>query len=182
MKHVNRIKSSVANLTTILNDFLSLSRLEEGHVAIDPITFSIKELVIEVIDELSDILKENQTIKYSGVEDQVLVFLDKSLIRNIMINLVSNAIKYSNENQEIDIVAKIENEVLTLIIHDRGIGIPEEDQAYLFRRFFRAHNATNIPGTGLGLNIVKKYLDLLCGRIEFVSNQNGTIFTVQVPL
>ena len=58
----------------------------------------------------------------------------------------------------------------------------EEDQEYLFSRFFRAHNATNIPGTGLGLNIVKKYLDLLRGRIEFISNQDGTIFTVQVPL
>jgi two-component system, LuxR family, sensor kinase FixL len=182
MKHVNRIKSSVSNLTTILNDFLSLSRLEEGRVSIDPIEFSMVELTTEVIDELSGILKEKQIINYAVVNDPQKVFLDKSLIRNIVINLVSNAIKYSNENQEIDITTKIENEVLTLTIQDRGIGIPEEDQEHLFSRFFRAHNATNIAGTGLGLNIVKKYLDLLRGRIEFISNQNGTIFTVQVPL
>ena len=182
IKHVNRIKSSVNNLTSILNDFLSLSRLEEGHVLNDPIEFSVTELSEEVIDEMNSILKEGQSILLTNEGDAFKVFLDKNLVRNIMINLISNAIKYSHEEQEIYVSTKIENSVLILEIKDHGIGIPEEDQSYLFSRFFRAHNAANIPGTGLGLNIVKKYLDLLRGRIEFTSKQSeGTIFTVQIP-
>ncbi|MGN6645744.1 MAG: PAS domain-containing sensor histidine kinase [Cytophaga sp.] len=183
LKHVNRIKSSVNNLTGILNDFLSLSRLEEGHVMNDPIEFSINELCIEVIDEMNSILKEGQEIKVDAAEDIQKVFLDKNLVRNIMINLISNAIKYSDEGKLIFVRTYIENDVLTIEIKDQGIGIPEEDQDYLFSRFFRAHNAANIPGTGLGLNIVKKYLDLLRGRIEFQSKQSeGTTFTVQIPI
>ena len=183
LKHVNRIKSSVNNLTGILNDFLSLSRLEEGHVMNDPIEFSINELCAEVIDEMNSILKEGQEIKVDAAEDIQKVFLDKNLVRNIMINLISNAIKYSEEGKLIFVRTYIENDVLTIEIKDQGIGIPEEDHDYLFSRFFRAHNAANIPGTGLGLNIVKKYLDLLRGRIEFQSKQSeGTTFTVQIPI
>ncbi len=183
LKHVNRIKSSVNNLTGILNDFLSLSRLEEGHVMNDPIEFSINELCDEVIDEMNSILKEGQEIKVDAVQDIQKVFLDKNLVRNIMINLISNAIKYSEEGKLIFVRTYIENDVLTIEIKDQGIGIPEEDHDYLFSRFFRAHNAANIPGTGLGLNIVKKYLDLLRGRIEFQSKQSeGTTFTVQIPI
>lgn len=182
LKHVNRIKSSVNNLTGILNDFLSLSRLEEGHVLNDPIEFSIQELSDEVIDEMNGILREGQVIYRTHERGGQKVFLDKNLVRNIMINLLSNAIKYSNEGQEIFVATKVENKVLVLTIKDSGIGIPEEDQTHLFSRFFRAHNAANIPGTGLGLNIVKKYLDLLRGRIEFTSKQSqGTTFIVQIP-
>jgi len=182
IKHVNRIKSSVNNLTSILNDFLSLSRLEEGHVLNDPIEFSINELSEEVIDEMNSILKEGQEIKIARSEEMQKVFLDKNLVRNIMINLISNAIKYSNEGQSIVVHIEVRDNVLTIEIKDEGIGIPEEDQSYLFSRFFRAHNAANIPGTGLGLNIVKKYLDLLRGRIEFKSKQSeGTTFVVQIP-
>lgn len=182
IKHVNRIKSSVNNLTGILNDFLSLSRLEEGRISNDPTEFSINDLLLDVIDEMNGILKENQQIQHIHELNKELVFLDKNLIRNIMINLISNAIKYSSEGQEIEIKTRVENNVLTLEIKDQGIGIPEEDQIYLFSRFFRAHNAANIPGTGLGLNIVKKYLDILRGRIEYVSQQSmGTTFIVQIP-
>ena len=182
IKHVNRIKSSVNNLTGILNDFLSLSRLEEGRITNDPTEFSINDLSSEVIDEMNGILKENQQIQHFHELPEEMVFLDKNLIRNIMINLISNAIKYSHEGQKIQINTKVENKLLTLEVKDQGIGIPEEDQVYLFSRFFRAHNAANIPGTGLGLNIIKKYLDILRGNVDFVSKQAmGTTFIVQIP-
>ena len=183
LKHVHRIKSSVLNLTNILNDFLSLSRLEEGKVMNNPVEFSITELAGEVIDEMNGILKEGQTIVYNHSGNLPKVFLDKNLIRNIMINLVSNAIKYSKEGQEIQLASEMKKEVLVISVMDKGIGIPEEDQEYLFSRFFRAHNAANIPGTGLGLNIIKKYLDLLRGRIDFKSKLGeGTTFIVQITL
>ncbi|HSY61570.1 MAG TPA: PAS domain-containing sensor histidine kinase [Cytophaga sp.] len=182
MKHVNRIKSSVDNLTTILNGFLSLSKLEEGVMLVEVVSFDIMELVEDVIDELNGILKNGQQIIYKHIGDVTSVLLDKSLLRNIMINLVSNAIKYSKERKNIWITTSIENKQLKIIIRDEGIGIPEYEQKYLFSRFFRAQNATSISGTGLGLNIVKKYLDMINGEIAFISNHEGTTFTVQIPL
>jgi signal transduction histidine kinase len=182
MKHVNRIKSSVDNLTTILNGFLSLSKLEEGIIMVDPVAFDIVELTEDVIDELNGILKDGQQIIYKHIGEATSIFLDKNLLRNIMINLVSNAIKYSKEKKKIWITTNIESNRVSFIVRDEGIGIPEYEQKYLFSRFFRAQNATSISGTGLGLNIVKKYLDLVNGEIAFVSNHEGTTFTVKIPL
>lgn len=182
MKHVNRIKSSVDNLTTILNGFLSLSKLEEGIIMVDDVTFDIMELSEDVMDELNGILKSGQKFIYKHIGQKISVFLDMNLLRNIMLNLVSNAIKYSTERKNIWITSNIENNQLILIVRDEGIGIPEYEQKYLFSRFFRAQNATSISGTGLGLNIVKKYLDLLNGEIAFISNHEGTTFTVKIPL
>lgn len=182
LKHVNRIKASVENLTTILNGFMSLSKLEEGVVVVDAVMFDIMELSEDVIDELNGILKNGQQIVYKHIGQKLSVHLDMNLLRNIMINLVSNAIKYSKEKKKIWVTTNIENEKMILIVRDEGIGIPEYEQKYLFNRFFRAHNATSISGTGLGLNIVKKYLDLMRGEIAFISNHEGTTFTVQIPL
>lgn len=182
MKHVNRIRSSVENLTTILNGFLSLSRLEEGVVLVESVSFDINDLIEDLIDELNGILKHGQKINYIHSGALKSVVLDKNLLRNIMLNLVSNGIKYSKEGKIIEISTTIENNVLVLIVKDEGIGIPIYEQKYIFSRFFRAQNVTNISGTGLGLNIVKKYLDLLNGTIEFSSNHQGTVFTVQIPL
>jgi two-component system, LuxR family, sensor kinase FixL len=182
-KHVTRIKSSVANLTNILNDFLSISRLEEGKVLNTPVEFDVKELAQEVIEEISSVLKDRQTIDYEhkGLGKDVL--LDKNIIKNIAINLLSNAIKYSQEGKEILFLTHLTENQLVIKIKDQGIGIPEEDQVHLFNRFFRAQNVTSIQGTGLGLNIVKKYVDLLNGQVEFSSELNvGTTFTILLPL
>jgi signal transduction histidine kinase len=99
------------------------------------------------------------------------------------LNLVSNAIKYSPENSTIQLRTDVRKKELVVEIQDQGIGIPKEDQKHLFERFFRAHNVTNVQGTGLGLNIVKRYLDLIGGRIDFSSTENvGTVFVVTLPL
>ncbi len=182
LKHINRIKSSVVNMTNILNDFLSLSRLEEGMVLNQPTAFDSKELIQEIVDELSPVLKEGQEIHFlhQGEND---VILDKNIIKNIVINLLSNASKYSSEGKPIDITTVVESNTFTLKVTDKGIGIPDEDKVHLFSRFFRAHNATNVQGTGLGLNIVKKYLDLLSGSISFTSQLNeGSTFLITIPL
>ena len=182
LKHINRIKSSVANLTGILNDFLSLSRLEEGKVLNDPEEFNMKELSLEIVEDMNVVLKEGQSISYQHYGDELNVVLDKNIIKNICINLLSNAIKYSAEEKKIEFVSSINNNQLDIVIKDQGIGIPDEDKQHLFGRFFRAHNAGNISGTGLGLNIVKKYTDLLEGEIAFISELNkGTTFTITIP-
>jgi signal transduction histidine kinase len=182
-KHIDRIKSAVSNLTNILDDFLSLSQLEEGKAQNKPVIFEVKEFAESISDEMKTLLKKDQSIIYKHSGEAGSVNLDKQLLKNVMINLISNAIKYSSEGKPISVNTELSKKQLTLKVKDEGIGIPKEDQAHLFSRFFRAQNATNVQGTGLGLNIVKKYVELLNGEIEFSSELNkGSVFTVNIPI
>ncbi|MFM7823056.1 MAG: ATP-binding protein, partial [Bacteroidota bacterium] len=181
-KHLVRIKSSVNNLTTILNDFLSLGKLEEGKVQCNPTEFDMVSFASELTGEMRELTKRGQTINHiaEGVESKVI--LDKNLTRNICINLLSNAIKYSEEGKLILFKTDISDSKLQISVTDQGIGIPESEQQHIFDRFFRANNAVNIQGTGLGLNIVKKYAELMGGQISFTSQQGiGTTFQVALP-
>ncbi len=179
LKHTDRIKSSVQNLTEILNDFLSLSKLEEGIMQNKETNFDLKQFCTELTEEMSGIIKSGQQIVYKHTGDKTEVNLDKQLLRNVIINLLSNAIKFSDENSPIDLNTFINNHI-EIKIKDSGIGIPGSDQKYLFDRFFRASNANNIQGTGLGLHIVKKYVELMDGDIEFESEfGRGTTFTIK---
>ncbi len=182
-KHLHKIQSAVTNLTTILNDFLSLERLEAGKVTPTFKDFNLIELAEEVIEEMQLIAKENQSIIYHHTGENVLVFLDPNLVRNCLINLISNAIKYSGEQTFIQLSTEISDDLCLITVSDNGIGIPVADQAELFQPFFRAHNIGNIPGTGLGLNIVKRYAELTGGKVEFESEVNkGTCFVLTFKL
>jgi two-component system sensor kinase FixL len=182
-KHIERIKSAVKNLTGILNDFLSLSKLEEGKIQNKPEIFDLNGFCREVIEELEGLLKKGQEIHFHKPKEDRQVLLDKRLLKNIVFNLMSNAIKYSPEDKPIYCMSAIDNNQLEIKIKDEGMGIPEEEQVHLFSRFFRAHNVSNIQGTGLGLNIVKSYVKLLNGSITFESTEGvGTTFSVYLPL
>ena len=182
-RHVERIKSSVYNLTSILNDFLSLGKLEEGKVSSTPSEFEITAFADELTAELKEVTKTGQSIRYTHSGENTRVVLDKNLTRNICINLLSNAIKYSDERTEINFTTTIRNGNLEISVTDHGIGIPETEQQHVFERFFRANNAVNIQGTGLGLNIVKKYVELMQGIVTFKSKSGeGTTFTVKLPV
>ncbi len=180
-RHVERIKSSIRNLTDILNDFLSLDKLEQGKMEIENAEFGLTEFCIAVTDDLRSLLKEGQNIHYTHTGDDT-VYCDKKILRNVLLNLVSNAIKYSPEGKEIWLESEMRNCEVTIRVKDNGIGIPPEEQKHLFEKFFRARNAGEIQGTGLGLSIVRRYVDLLDGRISF-SSQPGqqTVFVVQFP-
>ncbi|MDQ3109891.1 MAG: PAS domain-containing sensor histidine kinase [Bacteroidota bacterium] len=181
-KHIERIKSSVTNLTEILNDFLSLEKLEEGIIRCYPERFDFLNLVNELIGDMRNIAKQGQTITL-GFSGEREIFLDHQLLKNALLNLFSNAIKYSPEHKPIVVDVTIVSGQLKIDIEDKGIGIPEEDQPNIFERFYRAKNSGNIQGTGLGLNIVKKYIELMNGTISFASTYNeGTTFTVKIPL
>ncbi|KIO76383.1 histidine kinase [Pedobacter lusitanus] len=176
-KHVHKIKNAVGNLTTILNDFLSLERLEAGRVepAFQP--FDLVKLAEEITEEMQMIAKQDQHIIYQHTGLESVVSLDQNLLKNCMINLINNAIKYSGENTFIEFNTEINEHQCLITIKDNGIGIPDTDQRYLFQPFFRAHNTGNIPGTGLGLNIVMRYVGLMKGEAQFESKINeGTKF------
>ncbi|MCC9166850.1 hybrid sensor histidine kinase/response regulator [Pontibacter harenae] len=181
-KHVDRIKSSVSNLTTILNDFLSISRIEEGMIYNVPTTFDLQAFAEEVKDELQGFLKEGQDIVYKHTGEQTVVNLDKQLLKNILLNLLSNASKYSSEGKQIFFDTSTTADAIKITVQDQGIGIPKADQAHLFTPFFRAQNVTNIQGTGLGLNIVKKYIDIMNGSLFYESElDKGSSFTITFP-
>ena len=178
-KHTERIKNAVNGLNTILTEFLSLGRLEEGRIQPTIAQFNLPNCIIEVVSELKILFRSGQTLDYqhSGPEE---TGLDAGLLRNILINLISNAIKYSAENTEITLRTAITATEIQISIRDAGIGIPEDEQKHLFGRFFRASNATNINGTGLGMYIVKRYVDMLNGEISFNSKLGeGTEFIVR---
>lgn len=181
-KHNKRINRSIKNLNAILNDLLSLGKIEEGKIDAKKDVFCINELFDELNEEMSTYLKQDQTIIFSHIGESKIES-DRHLLLNILINLISNASKYSNKGKLIKIESSNQNNILEVKITDQGIGIPAEDNNHMFDRFFRAKNATNIQGTGLGLNIVKKYLELINGIITFTSELNiGSTFTVTINL
>lgn len=173
-KHVQRIKASVINLNNILNEFLSLGKIEDGKISAHPTDFNIKEFITQLVNEISEIFKPGQTVNYEH-SGNTEVLLDEVLFKNILINLLSNAAKFSAENQPIYINTEVKNKFLTFSIKDEGMGISKKDQEHLFEIFFRATNATNIPGTGLGLHIVSKYVEMMNGKIQLNSSlDDGT--------
>jgi signal transduction histidine kinase len=181
-KHIDRVKSSVKNLTEILNDFLSLEKLEQGKVEASSEGFNLRVFIEDVIDEIEGMVRrKRQAVRfvYDGPEE---VHQDKKLLRNVLLNLLSNAVKYSLEEKEIDVSAQVKEGKVIISIKDEGIGIPAEAQKDLFTTFFRARNAATIQGTGLGLNIVKRYVELMNGSIHFSSKEHkGSTFTIALP-
>ncbi|HQQ94067.1 MAG TPA: PAS domain-containing sensor histidine kinase [Bacteroidia bacterium] len=181
-KHVQRIKSAVTNLTLILNDFLSAERLEDGRISAKLSEFNLRDVMNETLIEMHGILKQGQQLDYKH-EGEAKVFLDPQMMKNIFINLISNAIKFSDENKTVTIRTQVKDHHMHLMVSDKGMGIPKEEQQHLFERFYRAKNVTNIQGTGLGLSIVGKYLEAMGGKISFESELNkGTTFNVNIPL
>jgi len=179
-RHLKRIKSSVGNLTSILNDFLSLDKLEQGKVEVKPTLFHIEKFAEELIEEIQGTLKKGQKIIYTH-SGKTEVYIDKQMLKNILYNLISNAGKYSEDDSKIEFASHLDKNGLTISVTDHGIGIPENDQMHLFERFFRAKNVTNIQGTGLGLNIVKRYADLIDAEVSFTSKEGkGTTFTITI--
>jgi signal transduction histidine kinase len=179
IKHYGQIKSSVKNLTNMLDDFLTVDKIELGKAETRYETFDLKVFVEEVMEEMQIILKSDQHFRYTHSGD-TLVLQDSKILRNVLLNLLSNASKYSSEHSNIDVFSSVVNGAVSIKVQDHGIGIPEEDQQYIFTDFFRAKNASDIQGTGLGLNIVKRYMDLIHGSISFSSTpQQGTTFAIE---
>lgn len=181
-RYVKQIKNNVRNLVVILDDFLSLSKLEEGEISCQPADFDLRELLRSVLEEMETNLKVGQHFVEDCQPTSYKLWQDPKLTRHILVNLLSNAIKYSAENSTIEIVLGREGRHFVLSVRDEGMGIPENEQGQIFNRFFRARNAENIQGTGLGLNIVKQYTELMGGTIEFSSKLGeGSLFILKLP-
>lgn len=182
-KHLDRIKRAVNGLTEFLNDFLSLGRLEEGKIRVVPDEMDLQQFMEGLRQEVLLQQKEGQRFEFTYEGEKSPVIMDQRLLKAILMNLLSNAIKYSPPTGTVLVSVAVSRQELLIHVTDQGIGIPAEEHKHVFKRFFRGQNASEIPGTGLGLNIAQKYIRLMNGTIGFVSQLNqGTTFTVNLPL
>lgn len=180
-KHLLRIKSSVNAMVEIIEDFLSLERLDNGKIHVLIESFDLVSFCNNIIDEITPQIKAGQLVTYSH-SGSLQVNSDKKALQRVFFNLLANACKYSPDDGKIEITTHVDSHNCRIQIKDTGIGIPEEQQERIFTRFFRAQNVTSIQGTGLGLYICRGYVELLGGTIKFDSKVNkGTTFVVQIP-
>ncbi|MFO7674622.1 MAG: PAS domain-containing sensor histidine kinase [Lutibacter sp.] len=182
-KHIKTIIGKVQYLNNILNDFISLERLDSNNENYKFKTFNLSKVINEVVYNANMLLKSGQRINISPNMAEYVLFQDEKILELTLNNIIYNAIKYSPENTNIDIEISKKKNNLIIKVADKGIGIPKKDQKFIFNRYFRAENVLNIQGTGSGLNIAKAHLQNLGGSISFVSTENkGSVFLVELPL
>jgi len=180
-RHIEKIKNSVRHLNDILEDFLSLGKLDEGKVETHISELELEAFLHDLVDEMKGLLKEGQhvEIQYTGAK---VIHCDRKLLKNILLNLLTNAIKFSDPGSPIRIETNVNDREAVVSVIDEGIGMSEEDMKHLFSSFFRGANAINIQGTGLGLHIVKRHIDLMKGKVSVKSKLNeGTQITITIP-
>ncbi|WP_435625281.1 PAS domain-containing sensor histidine kinase [Flagellimonas sp.] len=182
-KHIDTIKTKVRYLDNILTDFLSIERLDSDKVKYNTTLFSLSKVINEVVYNANTLLKEGQRILYPKDIDGISISFDEKIMTLALSNLLHNAIKYSPENTNIELMVEKDEESLTIKIKDEGLGIPEEEQPFVFDRYFRASNVLTTQGTGIGLNIVKQHMSNLGGIVSFESELNkGSTFVVKIPI
>jgi len=181
-RYFNKMESSVDHLMYLLEQVLLIGKSESGKLQSYPTHFNLKELCYEVIESLQ--LQDNlHPIKFSYTGSDRDVELDPALIRQILINLLTNAIKYSPTERPICLTVEQKEDAIALQVEDHGIGIPVEEQAHLFELFHRCSNVQSIRGSGLGLAVVKTCVDALEGQIKINSQVGaGTTVTVTLPV
>ncbi|WP_075340975.1 PAS domain-containing sensor histidine kinase [Tenacibaculum agarivorans] len=181
-KHLSIIKNKVHYLNNILNDFLSVEKLEKGEIKYNLTSFQIKKTIKEAISGANLLLKKGQEIICNSDMEDITIYQDEKIMELTFLNLMSNAVKYSPENTTITISVRQNHSETTVQVEDQGFGIPEKDQKNIFQRYFRAENVLLNEGTGIGLNIVKSHLENLGGTITFTSKENiGSTFIVTIP-
>jgi signal transduction histidine kinase len=175
------IQDSVRSMNQLLNDILSVTQAESGSLKFNPKPLNLEQFCRELVEEMQFSTGQNHRIIFSFQGNCTNTCLDKKLLWHVLTNLLSNAIKYSPQGGSIYLELLCPNGEITLKIRDTGIGIPIDDQDHLFKPFHRAENVGNIPGTGLGLTMVRKCLDLHGGQIGLESKVGvGTTFTIKL--
>jgi len=182
-EHFSRIRFSINNLTTLVDDVLTLGRVESKRIDFNPTENNLSELCDNILQEIYMLASDKHEIKtYFNTKYKNYV-LDERLFRLIFLNLLSNAVKYSPEGGDIYFTITESNGYLNFSVQDSGIGIPQESQKALFEPFSRGSNVKEIPGTGLGLSIVKLAVEACLGNIQLNSEiKKGTTVTVNLPI
>ncbi|MEZ4670017.1 MAG: hybrid sensor histidine kinase/response regulator [Anaerolineae bacterium] len=177
-----KIEEMVQHMGALLDDVLSLSRIVTGQFQFNPTLLQLSQFCKDMIEEFQGGAGKDHKLEYVGPADAVEVPADTRLMRQMISNLLDNAIKYSKAGSTVILTVKKETDKAILAVKDQGIGIPEADQAKLFDPFQRAGNVGSVQGSGLGLSIVKQAIDLHNGTITIQSKVGeGTTFTATLP-
>jgi signal transduction histidine kinase len=186
--YLKSIQDAALNMNSLLEDVLIMSKAESGKQNLKLVNLDLEDFCLQIIQELTAIYADRQ-INFEYLVNINPVNLDRTTLRHILNNLLSNALKYSPQTTTVDLkVSHNSNNFnnspeIIIEISDRGIGIPEESQKHLFESFYRAGNVGNTPGTGLGLSIVHQAVKLYQGLITVDSKlSQGTKITVRLPL
>ena len=181
-KHFGKIHRNIEHLNQMLSDILTLSRLDEKKDELDLEEIKLASFVDDCIEELEHLIQAKNLNVLSISDKDFIVHSDPKILKSILINLLTNAIKYSRQQGKVEVRTKDFKDSFEIKIIDDGIGISEQDQKRIFERFYRAKDVENIEGTGLGLEIVKQCLNTLNGTIACASEpKKGSIFTVKIP-
>ena len=183
LRNLHRIQDSVKNMVQLLDDILTINRAETGKLAFNPKPLNLELYCHHFVEEMQLNAGTQHSISFTCQGQSTSVNLDEKLLRSILANLLSNAIKYSPQGGKIDCSLEFQSIIITIKVQDCGIGIPKVDLDRLFEPFHRGKNVKTIPGTGLGLVVVKKCVDLHQGTIEIVSTvEIGTTCLVTLPV
>lgn len=166
------IKTNIDRMTQMTDELLVISKIDNEKINLESNWFDLVEFCQETIAEFEQTNRDNPLI-FNCDRQEIKVQLDGRLLRSIIINLLSNAVKYSPKNTQINFSLKVKDNCLILAIEDWGMGIPQKDRKLIFEPFHRGKNVSNIPGTGLGLHIVKKFVGILDGKIKLTSKENN---------
>lgn len=183
IEHISKIKYSVDNLINLMEDLLTLSRVDTGTIKFNPSAINLKTFVEKIVLNLESLQNKNHKLSISIDLKNDYYILDKKLINYIIQNLLSNALKYSPNGGLVELKIFDDENNVHISIRDEGIGIAENEIDKLFEPFFRANNVSDITGTGLGLSIVKDAVELHGGKITVKSVQNEwSEFEIKLPI
>ena len=179
---IGSIEEEVDRLNNMIADMLELKKLTTGQTSFRPELIDITELIEEVVDQNIRKAYPEARISFTHKGNPQKIKADYTLLRFVIGNLVGNACKFSDKKGKVDISVEFGQDKVDIIVKDYGIGIPEEEQSSIFRSFYRAKNVGNVQGTGVGLAIVKEFVDLHTGKVGLISNPGkGSTFTVSLP-
>lgn len=191
---LSTIRVNVDRMTTLVSDLADVSRIESGRLKLEFSAVNLREVIDEVVrSQRNQIEEKRQVVDLDAPDDLPLVWGDKNRLIQIMVNLVSNANKYTEEGGKIEISCRVDvgenadkgSKYVRVAVKDNGIGMTEEDKKHIFEKFFRSEDpkAREAPGTGLGLNISRNLVELQGGKIWFESEyRKGTVFYFTVPV
>ena len=182
IEYLSDIETNIERMTQMTDELLVIGKIDTEKINIEVEKLDLVQFCQELVVEFKQTHLSSK-IKFTSDRTQLQIKMDYRLLRSILINILSNSVRYSPKNSLIKLKLTTTNHLIKFIIEDQGIGIPPEDLTAVFEPFHRGKNVSNIPGTGLGLNIVKRFVDILEGEINIISHlDRGTTVTIQIPL